>query len=318
MRAIDDSSSWDLVAGVEVDERTRAVARDFIAPGVALTGSLAGAPDADAAVIATPPDVRTEPVIEALGRGLGILVEKPLAMSVEEATSLVAAAEAKELPLLVGQNYRYMRAHRTVKKIVSKGALGDVSLVRANYYRTRHAMAPSLARLRHAILWGIAVHHLDAIRYVLNQRAVGVLASSYETGDRSSPASTTDVLVEFDRGSRLNYTATYASSGHEFFEGGQEYYERIVGDDGTLHMLHRWLVLCPRGGWPRPIRRGKRSQTEEAILLEQLRRAVAGEGEAEVTGRENLETIAMLEACVRSSEERRWIDPRELLGAHDR
>jgi predicted dehydrogenase len=120
-------------------------------------------------------------------------------------------------------------------------------------------------------------------------------------------------LLTLGDGIHAAYTASYESSGHERFERGQEYYLRLVGERGTLHVLHRWLILCERGRLPRPVRRGPRQATEESELLDQLQGALSEGAEPDSSGRDNLETMAAVEACGRSSRERRWVDPRELL-----
>jgi predicted dehydrogenase len=175
-------------------------------------------------------------------------------------------------------------------------------------------MAASLARLPHSVLWGVGVHHLDALRHVLGREVVGVLNESFTLGGDGSPrGASMQTLLEFEGGARGSYAATYESSGHEFFERGQEFYARVVGRRATLHVFQRWLFLCPAGGWPRPVARGPRPETEEQVLLRQLEAALLrGEG-PESSGRDNLRTMAVVEACVRSARERRWIDPRELL-----
>jgi predicted dehydrogenase len=73
------------------------------------------------------------------------------------------------------------------------------------------------------------------------------------------------------------------------------------------------LVLCKKGALPRIVRRGSRKVTEEQVLLRQLERASLYDEAAEVTGRDNLKTMAVLEACVRSATEQRSINPQELL-----
>jgi predicted dehydrogenase len=121
-------------------------------------------------------------------------------------------------------------------------------------------------------------------------------------------------MLELEGGTSGLYSATYESSGHEYFERGQEFYERIVGKDATLHVLHRWLVLCRRRRLPTLLKRGSRPETEESTLLDQLRKAITKGIEPECNARDNLMTMAVLEACVRSSEERRWVSTEELLG----
>jgi predicted dehydrogenase len=53
--------------------------------------------------------------------------------------------------------------------------------------------------------------------------------------------------------------------------------------------------------------------TEEQILLDQLQRAMLNGEEPDSSGRDNLQTMAVVEACVRSANEKRWINPQELL-----
>jgi predicted dehydrogenase len=53
--------------------------------------------------------------------------------------------------------------------------------------------------------------------------------------------------------------------------------------------------------------------TEERILLDQLERALAGSEEPDSSGRDNLQTMAVVEACRRSAAAQAWVNPQELL-----
>jgi predicted dehydrogenase len=121
------------------------------------------------------------------------------------------------------------------------------------------------------------------------------------------------VLLRFEGGVSGVYTVSWATPGHEFFESGQQFYERLTGERGTLHVLQRWLVLCLTGRWPRIVRRGRRHELEEVALLRQLASAHAGQGESPSSGRDNLQTIAVMAACMESRRLGRWINPQDLL-----
>ena len=121
------------------------------------------------------------------------------------------------------------------------------------------------------------------------------------------------IMLSLEDETRALYSATYESSGHEFFERGQESYIRFVGERATLHVFQRWLMLCETGKLPRPIRRGQRKLTEERILLDQLARAMRTGEEPDSSGRDNLQTMAVVEACLKSASERAWVNPQELL-----
>lgn len=267
-----------------------------------------------AVIVATSADCHVEACETALSRRLAVLVEKPFTLCLLDAVKLVALAERQGAPLLVAQNYRYLRSFRAVRRILRAGTLGRVGMIVSQYYRPPHEMAASLARLPQSVLWGMGVHHLDAIRYVLGEEVTSVAADSFTLrGGELPPGASLRAMLSFESGTRVLYTATYESSGHQFFEGGQEFYARFVGDRGTLHVFQRWLILCANGKLPRLVRRGKRDVTEEQILLRQLEQALLNGEPAEVSGQDNLKTMAVLEACVRSAVERTWIDPQALL-----
>jgi predicted dehydrogenase len=252
----------------------------------------------------------------ALSRGLAVLVEKPFTLRLSEAMELVSLAEQTGAPLLVAQNYRYLRSFRTARSLISDGKLGPIGMIVCQYYRVPHTMAASLTQLENSALWGAAIHHLDALRYVLNQRVTRVLAESFSAPWGKLPrGGSLQLMLSFEDETRALYSATYESSGHEFFEGGQEFYLRFVGERATLHVFQRWLMLCENGKLPRIVRRGPRKVSEERILLDQFERAIINGEVAPSSGRDNLQTMAIVEACLRSAAERTWVNPQELL--HD-
>jgi predicted dehydrogenase len=198
---------------------------------------------------------------------------------------------------------------------VREGALGRIGLVACQVYRNqRHELSPAVRALADGVLWEMAVHHVDALRYVLGQEVVHVLAQTF-----SPPWSLTrggaslDALLTFEGGCRVSYSASYETAGNEFFESGDRFHLRMLGEHGTVSAWQRWAVLCLRGQVPRWVRRGRRDVSEEVVLLRQLEQAIRAGSEPECSGRDNLRTVAVLEACARSAAEARGIDPRKLL-----
>jgi predicted dehydrogenase len=318
IREIRSANQFEIAACVDNDRHVLELARQkMIVPAERCFTDLRSALDrngVNAVMVATPADCHVEPCEEAIARGLAVIVEKPFAMTLREAVDLSAKAEKLKTPLIVAQNYRYMRSFRTARKLISEGVLGPIAMVLMQYYRVPHNMAPSLARLPHSVLWGVGVHHLDALRYVVGKKIVRVLAEGFAPAwEQSLQGSSLHVMLELEEGTRAFYAATYDSSGHEFFEGGQEFYARFVGEKATLHVFQRWLILCPKGKLPRLIRRGERKISEEQVLLSQLERKIKAGEEPDSSGRDNLQTMAVVEACIRSATEQRWINPQELL-----
>jgi predicted dehydrogenase len=268
----------------------------------------------DAVIVATPPQHHVAVSERAIASGLSVLVEKPFTLDLPSAVHLVRLAEARGVALLVAQNYRYMRAHRTVRRVVQDEVLGRLSAVSCHYWRATHVVNAGLASLDTAALWETGVHHLDVLRYCLGRRVIGVASDAstapWTTGLRGTSFR---ALLEFEGGVHGEYSVSWDAPGHERFEAGQQFYERLTGEKGTLHVLQRWLVLSLSGRWPRLLRRGPRVEPEEAVLLRQLAAARAGGDRVDASGRDNLQTMAILAACERAWRTRRWVDPQELL-----
>ena len=317
LREIQTAPGYELVACVDIDQAVlNQTSLRVISPDKCFTelGEALEQNECDAVIVATSPGSHVEPCELALSRGLAVLVEKPFTLCLREAVKLVSLAEQKGAPLLVAQNYRYMRSFRTARRLISEGALGPVGMVVCQYYRVPHAMAASLASLTNSALWGIGIHHLDALRYILNKRVTGVFAESFTAPWGTLPrGGSMQLMLSFEDETRALYSATYESSGHEFFERGQEFYIRFVGERATLHVFQRWLMLCETGKLPRIVRRGPRKISEERILLDQLERALLNGEVPASSGRDNLQTMAVAEACLLSAAERTWVNPQELL-----
>ena len=309
---------FELAGAVEPDSEVRRAAVAALGlPAGLCHGELDAAVEAgrpQAAIVATSIDRHVEPCRAALARGLAVLVEKPFTLALADARRLVAEAETRGVPLMVGQNYRYMRMPRALRRLFESGELGQVGLIVAGTYRSQKETARALATLADSVLWEIAVHHLDTLLYALNQPAVRVLAQRFTLPwSAAPPGASIQLLFELAGGTRASYCASYDSRGHEFFERGQEFYLRAATDRGTLHVFHRWIVWCPKGGYPRLVRRGPRPEIEEVTLLRQLARAITDKVEPECSGRDNLQTMALLEGSARSAAAGKWVNPQDLL-----
>jgi predicted dehydrogenase len=321
IREVKAAPAFELAACVDVDPAAlRTVSARFGVSADQCFTDLAKALDtsgSQAVIVATPPDCHATTCEAALNRKLAVLVEKPFTLWLTDAMRLVSLADATKTPLLVAQNYRYLRSFRTVKRLIDEGSLGRIGIVVCHYYRPFHTMPDSLAKLTNSVLWGMSVHHLDAIQYVLGSHVTSVNAESFTLPWGHLPrGASLQLMLEMENDTRVSYSATYESTGHALFEGGQEFYARFIGERGTLHVFQRWIIFWENGKLPRLVRRGPRKKSEEQVLLDQLERALIHGEPPEVSGRDNLQTVATLEACVRSAAEQRRVNPQELFVEH--
>ena len=124
-------------------------------------GALLGDPGIEAVVIATPARTHYALARAALEAGKHVLVEKPLAMSSQEAQALIALAEERQRVLMVGHIFEYHPAVRKIKSLIDAGELGQIYYI----YSTR----VNLGRVQSDInaLWSIAPHDISILIYLL-------------------------------------------------------------------------------------------------------------------------------------------------------
>lgn len=90
-----------------------------------VAGSLSEVVDeVDAVIVALPNHLHCRLSLEALEHGLHVLVEKPMALNVAEAQSMVAAASERARVLAVGTEFRFVPAYAWVRRVLAAGWLG--------------------------------------------------------------------------------------------------------------------------------------------------------------------------------------------------
>jgi predicted dehydrogenase len=107
-------------------------------------------PAINAVVVSTGEHQHVEPVLQALEMGKHVLVEKPIALKLEDADKLIAAAAQSSGSLHVGYSRRFKRRYLTVKEQISLGRLGSVSGLSARIYNSRAQVFQMLKRDPHA------------------------------------------------------------------------------------------------------------------------------------------------------------------------
>ncbi|MCC7519964.1 MAG: Gfo/Idh/MocA family oxidoreductase [Verrucomicrobiae bacterium] len=126
------ASNARLVAVTDVNSaRGRAVADKHRVPFCATDRELIGREDVDAVYLATPNVFHAPQAIAAMRKGKHVLCEKPLALAVREAEAMMREARRARVKLACGYMMRFHAAHRKIAELVGKGALGKMSLGRA-------------------------------------------------------------------------------------------------------------------------------------------------------------------------------------------
>jgi predicted dehydrogenase len=126
----------------------------------------------DAVIISTPPQYHHDLAVQALAAGKHVLVEKPMAATVEECRSMQAAAAKANRFLSVGFNHRYFKALKLMRDTVRSGVIGPLTHVRAYAGHTglSEFKAPWMYDVKvmgGGALMDNGIHVLDLMRYVM-------------------------------------------------------------------------------------------------------------------------------------------------------
>lgn len=169
--AIRRANSTSLVAVNDLDEgRAKAAA-----PGARYYSSferMLAAPDVDAVVISTPPQFHERLAVTALQAGKHVLVEKPMAPTVEACRRMLEAALEHKRLLTVGFNHRYFPPLKVMRDAVLSGELGELRHVRAyaGHMGLQEFKSPWMYDaevMGGGALMDNGIHILDLCRYVM-------------------------------------------------------------------------------------------------------------------------------------------------------
>ncbi len=176
LRGIGDRS-WDLVAACDVFAANAQRAADLAGEALghrpevfgSLESMLASA-ELDAILVTTSPDLHAPVGIAALEHGLHVMVEKPIALTVKQGASLVAAAERTGRTLAVAENYRRDPINRLAKALLDAGAIGPVHLFVQSSSGSGERVIITPWRHRKAsggIVVDMGIHYADLLEYFL-------------------------------------------------------------------------------------------------------------------------------------------------------
>jgi scyllo-inositol 2-dehydrogenase (NADP+) len=124
-------------------------------------------PEIELVVINTPNETHYDFTVKALEAGKHVIVEKPFTNTVDEAQKLIALAKKKNKIISVFQSRRWDGAFLTLKNIVSSGLLGKIVEYEAHYDRFRNFIAANTWKEEpgpgSGILYNLGSHMLDQV-----------------------------------------------------------------------------------------------------------------------------------------------------------
>jgi len=237
---------WSCVAGCRVtkifDPNPAAAARAARVAGAVFFDDLDRFwTDLDAVAVCTPDATHAEYAVAALGRGLHVLVEKPLADSHEAVRAIrCAAASAPRQTIAVVHQMRFVPLHQRIKSLAASGALGRLSYLEGYYVHdlTTRAFAndPWRATDNATPLVYSGCHFVDLLRWIAGEEIVEVFASAGHRAFPEYPESDLNlVTLRFTSGVIGKVLVAFGEP------GPQDHTVRVAGTDASVrgNLLYR-------------------------------------------------------------------------------
>ncbi len=150
-------------------DRVAAIGTQY--PGVTYSSSLDQVLDdeeVEAVILATPVRTHAELALTALQAGRHVLVEKPLAASVADASAVVEWAEKRQRVLMVGHTFLFSPRVELMAQYLADGRLGEV------HYATSSRLNLGLHQRDIGVLWDLASHDFSILFHLLGEFPVSV------------------------------------------------------------------------------------------------------------------------------------------------
>ena len=163
----------------------------------------------DLVVISTPPNSHYSWAKESLNRGLHVILEKPMALTVQECDELIALAASKELLLVVYQNRRFDADFVTMKRLIDDGAIGDVFSYESfvGGYSKPCSFWHSMVDVSGGAIFDWGSHFIDQILAIMPGEVASVTGINQKRmWDHVTNADHADVSITFTDGARALFT----------------------------------------------------------------------------------------------------------------
>jgi phthalate 4,5-cis-dihydrodiol dehydrogenase len=221
-----------LVAAADPRAEARArFASDFSAKAYESVGALCADPNVEVIYVATPHQLHAEHATLAAKAGKHVLVEKPMAISLDECRAMIAAARDAKVHLLVGHSHSFNAPVLRARSLIASGEYGEPRSVTAlNYtdfvYRPRRPEEFDTAQ-GGGVVFSQGAHQVDIVRMLSGSR-VAAVRSVVSAWDQARPMDGAyNALLTFESGAAASLTY----SGYGNFDADE--FQDWIGEMGN-------------------------------------------------------------------------------------
>jgi predicted dehydrogenase len=273
----------------------------------------------DGVVAALPNNLHVEATAEAAKAGVAMLLEKPIACSLEDANKIVDIVNSSKIKFMVGHHRRFSKKVLRVKEAIDNDELGriiGINMIWAgkkpdDYFKqqwriNKDSGGPLLIN---------TIHDVDTLRYLVGEiEMVQSFITNISRGNEVEDAGA--IIIRFKNGAVATIILSDAAPSPWFYEACTEEYEffypshfncyKFLGEKASLTFPNLDKFYYEKGseaGWQWPIKQEKLTSERFDVIEEELKHfceIINGEP-SEVTAEDATESLRVIEAIKESS-----------------
>lgn len=219
----------EIVAATDprLEARQRFV-EEFQAAGYTTLAEMLRDPQVEAVYIASPHQCHAAQAIDAAAVGKHVLVEKPMAISLDEAQAMVEAAHRARVKLIVGHSHSFDAPIAETRKIIAGGEFGSLKMITAlNFtdflYRPRRPEELDTSA-GGGVVFNQAMHQVDIVRLLAGGLAESVVAQTgvWDASRATEGAYTAMIRFAGDVATTITYSGYAHFDSDEFLDWTSE------------------------------------------------------------------------------------------------
>jgi UDP-N-acetylglucosamine 3-dehydrogenase len=165
-RVLSDMAGVELVGVADPDAKQRAFVADTLGCNAVADADALLRSGVDAAIIAAPTHLHHDIALQCIKAGVHVLVEKPIASTIEESRAIVAAARRAGVTLMVGHVERFNPAVQSIKRAIKDQDILSIAITRVGPFPPRMSNV--------GVVIDLGVHDIDLIRWFTESEIVEI------------------------------------------------------------------------------------------------------------------------------------------------
>ena len=265
-------------------------------------------PEVDAVLISTPPVVHVPLSVAAIEAGKHVLLEKPMATTVEEARQIEAALAAHpDVKFMMLHIQRFYAPHQKAKELLDRGEIGKLLTIRSFLCNSDKTLLQGIKKTPwHNSLHNVGIHRLDLMRWLVGDDVKEVFCHRSCLLDTVGADDHTIGILQYENG----VVGTMICSRTSF--NGEDRSTVLIGTGGTITTYARQHeVLVEKLNGERQYYDFPSAHPQAYLELtdahERFFQCILDNTPSPISARDGEESIRILSALDRSDAERRWV-----------